>query len=98
MVENICLLALEADVLVVAVVQVVLCQKHSILHQLSQNMTNYLYLNFLFCTSSVQALYVLSSSNCSEFQNKRSVHYHFVNPSLQKFKTIPCRIDIIPTR
>ena len=49
--------------------QVILCQMHSLLHHLTQNMTTGCSLNYEFSTCCVH------TSNCSECQNKNNLMY-----------------------
>ena len=58
-----------------SVVQVILCQKHSFLDQLTQNMTTDCLLHYNFSTRKLQVQYMLSISNCSDCQNKNNVIY-----------------------
>ena len=54
--------------------QVILCQKHSFLYQITQNMTADCKLNYEFSTRKLQVQYMLCTSNCSEFQKKKKIN------------------------
>ena len=85
-----------SDTIWICPLQVILCQKHSFVYQLTQNMTTDCSLNYQFSTRKLQVQYILCTTNCLCLDIKNNLMYcqkHSFMHQLTQNMTTDCLFD-----